>query len=65
LIVHLLGIGKEGEDLSRKEPVVAWSVSFPGTAMKETLVEYVVNYTWLQENQRDDMDEEELNGDED
>jgi hypothetical protein len=32
--------------------------------MKETLVEYVVNYTWLQENQRDDMDEEEMNGDE-
>jgi hypothetical protein len=64
LIVHLLGIGKEGDDLSKQEPVVAWSISFPGTDMKETLVEYVVNYTWLQENQRDDMDEEEMNGDE-
>jgi hypothetical protein len=44
---------------------VAWSISFPETEMGERRVEYVVNTTWLQENYRDDVDEEEMGGDED
>ncbi len=63
LIVHLLAIGKEDSDLSKAEPVVAWSISFPSTKTAEHLVEYVVNETWLRENYRDDSDEEELDAD--
>src|SRR6185312_10279074 len=40
LVVHLLAIGKENDNLSTQSPVVAWSISFPGTAMEEKLVEY-------------------------
>lgn len=65
LIVHLLAIGGDGEDLSKTTPVVAWSISFPPTELEEKLVEYVVNDTWLKENNRDDVDEEELDGTED
>jgi hypothetical protein len=65
LIVHLLAIGGDDEDLSKTSPVVAWSISFPPTELEEKLVEYVVNDTWLKENNRDDVDEEELDGTED
>ena len=63
LIVHLLAIGKQDQDLSRKRPVVAWSMSFPETQFKEEKVEYVVNTTWFRERYRDE-DEEETAGDE-
>jgi len=63
LVLHLLAIGKAGEDLSSQEPVVAWSISFPKTELEEDRVEYVVNTTWLRENYRDDLDEDEMAGD--
>lgn len=65
LIIHLLAIGKEDADLSKAEPVIAWSISFPSTTMEEKLVEYVVNDTWKRENYRDDFDEEEQDGEQD
>jgi hypothetical protein len=65
LIVHMLAIGEEGEDLSGQQPTAAWSISFPGTATEEEKVEYVVNTTWMRENFRDDLDEEEMGGDDD
>lgn len=63
LVVHLLAIGKEGEDLSEESPVVAWSISFPATGREEKKVEYVVNTTWHREHYPDD-DKDEDNGDE-
>lgn len=63
LIVHLLVIGKDGEDLSGKSPVVAWSISFPKTELEEKKVEYVVNTTWWKEHYGDDLDDEEMEGD--
>jgi hypothetical protein len=65
LIVHHLAIGEEGDDFSGQLPVVAYSISFPQTALEERRVEYVVNTTWWKENYRDEMDEEEMAGDED
>lgn len=63
LIVHLLAIGNENEDLSTQKPTVAWSISFPRTAMEEMRVEYVVNTTWWKENYRDELDDDEMAGD--
>ena len=63
LIVHLLAIGNENEDLSAQKPAVAWSISFPRTAMEEMRVEYVVNTTWWKENYRDELDDDEMAGD--
>ncbi|MCG3776433.1 MAG: hypothetical protein JW395_3292 [Nitrospira sp.] len=65
LILHLLSIGEKGSDLSNQEPVVAWSISFPQSERDEDTVEYVVNTTWLRENYRDDVEEEEIGGDDD
>ena len=62
-MVHLLAIGKEGEVLSEKSPVVAWSISFPATSREEKKVEYVVNTTWHREHYPDD-DKDEDTGDE-
>ena len=59
LIIHLLAIGEESEDLTRADPVAAWSLSFPGTARQEDRVEYLVNKTWVQEHLGDgDMDDD-------
>ena len=58
LVIHLLAIGREDEDLSKKRPVVAWSISFPTTHREETRVEYVVNTTWYQEHYGDEDDDE-------
>ena len=58
LVVHLLAIGKEGDDLSGDRPVVAWSISFPGTRREEGKVEYVVNTTWYREHYPDEDDED-------
>lgn len=63
LIVHLLSIGDAGEDLSGQKSMVAWSISFPKTRTDEQRVEYIVNTTWLRENYRDDLDEDEMRGD--
>ncbi|WP_111748841.1 Z1 domain-containing protein [Salinisphaera orenii] len=65
LIVHLLAIGKDGEDLSGAEPVVAWSISFPETELKEKKTEYVVNTTWFRERFGAEEAEEEIGGDDD
>ena len=65
LIVHLLSIGGADDDLSKTSPVVAWSISFPSTELEEKLVEYVCERHWLKENNRDDVDDEEIDGNED
>ncbi|BAO44983.1 Z1 domain-containing protein [Thiolapillus brandeum] len=65
LIVHLLAIGSEDEDLSQAKPMVAWSISFPQTKHEEKKVEYVVNTTWFRERYREEVDEEEIGGDDD
>jgi hypothetical protein len=65
LIVHLLAIGGEADDLRGTEPVVAWGISFPGTELEEKKVAYVVNTTWVRENFSDDLEEEEMAGDDD
>lgn len=65
LIVHLLKIDHEKNGRAIDKPVVAWSISFPGTKLKEKRVEYVVNTTWMRENFRDDNEEEEMGGDND
>lgn len=61
LILHLLKI--DSENLPITEPVVAWSISFPQTKTPEKRVEYIVNTTWLRENYRDEIEEEEMEGD--
>jgi hypothetical protein len=64
-VVHLLGIGEKDDDLSHQKPVVAWSISFPRTELDEQRVEYVVNTTWLRENFLEDVEEDEMGGDND
>ncbi|MBI2847140.1 MAG: Z1 domain-containing protein [Chloroflexi bacterium] len=63
LIVHLLKIDPEPGGKEYKEPVVAWSISFPKPETDEKREEYVVNTTWIRENYGDDVDEEEMGGD--
>ena len=63
LIVHLLKILPERGGQENKKPVVAWSISFPKTKFEEKRVAYVVNTTWLREYYSDDVDEEEMGGD--
>ena len=62
LIVHLLQIKSDREGYEHDKPVVAWSISFPTTGLEEKRVEFVVNTTWLRENYRDDIDEDEMSG---
>ena len=61
LVIHLLAIGKEGDDLSQNTPVAAWSISFPGTRLGERKVEYVVNTTWYDEHYGDDDSDDDEN----
>ena len=63
LVIHLLAVGKEGQDLSRTNPISAWSISFPGTRLAETKVEYVVNMAWYRENFGDDDEDDEFDED--
>jgi hypothetical protein len=63
LVIHLLAIGKKEADLRNEQSIVAWSLSFPSTQMAEKKVEYVVNTTWLTENYGQDVEEEEMAGD--
>jgi hypothetical protein len=45
------------------KPVVAYSISFPAPTGDEEKIEYVVNTTWLRENYRGDLDDDEMAGD--
>jgi hypothetical protein len=63
LIVHLLSIGEKGSDLRNQSPVVAWSISFPVTNKEEKRAEYVVNTTWMREHFHEDLEEDEMGGD--
>jgi hypothetical protein len=63
LIIHLLAIGGRDDDFTRVKPVVAYSISFPAPTGDEEKIEYVVNTTWLRENYREDLDEDEMAGD--
>ena len=65
LVIHLLDIRTDARAQAASEPVVAWSVSFPRTGREEKRVEYVVNTTWLREHYGDDLEEEEMLGDDD
>lgn len=59
LIIHLLVIGKEGEDFKNAKPVIAYSVSFPKTEHEEKKVQYIVNQTWMEEHFGSEADEDE------
>ncbi|MXY03524.1 MAG: endonuclease, partial [Acidimicrobiales bacterium] len=63
LVLHLLAIQDPQGESIRSDPVVAWSISFPPTRLKEKHVEFVVNTTWLREHYGDDLEEEEMLGD--
>ena len=63
LIIHLLDIISEKPERIIPEPVVAWSISFPRTALEEKRVEYVVNTIWQRENLENYMDDDEFGGD--
>lgn len=63
LIIHLLNVTPEKNGVKHKKPVVAWSISFPLTELEGKRVEYVVNKTWIRENFFDDLDEDEMGGD--
>jgi hypothetical protein len=67
LIIHLLRVDDpQTKAPLHREPVVAWSISFPATQHPEQRVEYVVNTTWLREQYRDeldDVDEADMGGD--
>ncbi len=58
LVVHLLAIGQAHEDFSHREPIAAWSISFPSTRHKEDKVEYVVNTLWYKEHYPGEDDED-------
>ena len=63
LMIHLIDIDTGGVVAPLTEPVVAWGISFPATRREEKRVEYVVNTTWIRENFSDDIDEDEMLGD--
>ena len=74
LIIHLLKIVRPEKVVARRyweatreasEPVVAYSISFPRTAIPEKQVEYVVNANWLREVYKGEFDSEELDDDDD
>ena len=65
LMIHLIDIDTKGQGAPLAQPVVAWGISFPATHREENRVEYVVNTKWLRENFRDDVDEDEMSGDDD
>ena len=63
LMIHLIDIDTVGRGDPPCQPVVAWGISFPATNREERRVEYVVNTTWVRENFSDDVDEDEMRGD--
>ena len=64
-MIHLIDIDAKGQGDPLNQPVVAWGISFPATDKEEKRVEYVVNTTWIRENFSDDVDEDEMQGDDD
>ena len=61
LVVHLLQVvegSAQAAGTADGEPVVAWGISFPPSDLDEQRVEYVVNATWLQENQQRYFDDD-------
>ena len=65
LMIHLIDIKTGAPSASLDQPVLAWGISFPATNKEEKRVEYVVNTTWLRENYREDVEEDEMQGDDD
>ena len=65
LMIHLIEIKKGAPSASLNQPVLAWGISFPATNKEQKRVEYVVNTTWLRENYREDVEEDEMQGDDD
>ena len=63
LMIHLIDVRASGPNVPPDQPVAAWGISFPGTDREERRVEYVVNTTWIRENFGDDVDEDEMKGD--
>ena len=63
LMIHLIDVQSNEQDVPPDQPVAAWGISFPGTNREERRVEYVVNTTWLRENFGDDVNEDEMEGD--
>lgn len=64
LIVHLLAIETDDCTPEPREPVTAWSMSFPMTNREEDKTEYVVNSRWFEENYGISGAEDEIEGDE-
>ena len=62
-MVHLIDIDSGAKTQPVLQPVVAWGISFPGTRREEQPVEYVVNTTWIRENYGEDVEEDEMDGD--
>lgn len=65
LMIHLIDIETGAPSASLYQPVLAWGISFPATNKDEKRVEYVVNTTWLRENFAEDVEEDEMRGDDD
>ena len=63
LMIHLIDIVTKDQCDPIIQPVVAWGISIPRTNREERRVEYVVNTAWLRENFSDDVDEDEMVGD--
>lgn len=64
LAIHLIDIQGKTGFVQPESPVVAWSLSFPYSQVPEKTVRYVVNTTWIRENFQNDIEEEEMQGDE-
>lgn len=66
LMLHVLDCRKSKDELPLKTGVPAYGISFPGKRgpHRDMLVEYVVNTTWWKNYYGDDMEDEEMNGDE-
>jgi hypothetical protein len=79
LIIHLLKVARDprkghappddtpslAPPNESKTAIVAYSISFPPTAITEKKVKYVVNTTWLRENMHPEFDPEDMDADDD
>ena len=67
LMIHLVNVlpidGKFSPKIPKNVPAAAWGISFPQTDFEEQLTEYLVNTTWLKEMYGDEMQEDEMYGD--
>jgi len=66
LMLHILDCRRTKDQQPFVTSVAAYGISFPGKkgVRSDMLVEYVVNTTWWRNNYGDDMDDDEMNGDE-